>query len=66
MRNNKIELKPCPFCGRKTSYEENYMTSCYIRCDEWNSIGYIGCGASMTQRIGESKEQLFERWNKRV
>jgi hypothetical protein len=49
---------PCPFCGRKTSYSEDYDGD-YWRCcsNAW------GCGASTR---GRDQHEANERWKARA
>lgn len=58
-------LKPCPFCGAKTSVEieiddeDDYATNYAVNCDY--SKG--GCGATSGYR--QTKAEAIELWNKR-
>lgn len=58
------ELKPCPFCGGKAKYDDNFYkngTGHYVYCEN--------CGASSCILIGEncfSKKYVFDQWNRRV
>ncbi|WII07012.1 Lar family restriction alleviation protein [Methanomassiliicoccales archaeon LGM-RCC1] len=55
------DLKPCPFCGHDvTIYEDDLETDnlfWVIRCGWCNAMIYDDC---------EDKEQIVERWNRRV
>lgn len=61
MNKNKIELKPCPFCGGQASFD----------CDDhgWNWIQCDVCNASSTCAVHCSESclpLLAEKWNKRI
>ena len=65
LRKKKIELKPCPFCGGEAKCKEvlegiNGDFSCYkiIRCKE--------CGVEVTSGYCYEKDDIEEKWNRRV
>lgn len=64
MEDNKIELKPCPFCGRKNiiverwrSGEQMYMVKCNNPDCPVPSNGYP---------TGQNLDALKEEWNRRA
>ena len=70
-----MELKPCPFCGRKVKLENrefddyagNYFTNDYsiIECKscDISMTAYPKRGYGTTE---DQKQELIARWNKRT
>lgn len=59
MTTAKVDLKPCPFCGKKRHEIElggSYGQYTY----------YIYCGKCKLRMEFASKKTLIEHWNKRV
>lgn len=64
-QNEKIKLKPCPFCGREamTSEMEGIKTLPF----EWGWIGCRPCRVFTNWSHGERGKTLaIEAWNRRV
>ena len=55
----KTELKPCPFCGGKAKFDEQYKGIYVVRCS------VCGIGA-MESAIFAEPEELIGAWNRRV
>lgn len=57
----KIELKPCPFCGCVATLKDMRADRYYISCDN------IECKAQIGETWGDTEtlEVLAERWNLR-
>lgn len=55
---DEIKLKPCPFCGGKTVFNEDIYGDC-ISCDECEIV-------FATSDLHTSKKQLAEAWNRRA
>jgi endogenous inhibitor of DNA gyrase (YacG/DUF329 family) len=56
---NEMQLKPCPFCGRKARSSKSYANY-YPRCDTENCIGNQGWTGF------ETEERAIKAWNRRV
>lgn len=54
----KIKLKPCPFCGSKKAYPIQGFTMFLIHCPK--------CEATVSFMNKKEKENLIEAWNTRV
>lgn len=54
MRINKIELKPCPFCGSK-NVSINGLSISWIECNE----------CEMETKQYETREEAIKSWNTR-
>ena len=48
-------LKPCPFCGYEADYHETYHRN--------HRIGCTGCKIII---CGDTKEEVFSKWNRRA
>jgi Lar family restriction alleviation protein len=59
--NDKIDLKPCPFCGAQAELEE-YDNGCVVVCSEYGEK--CKC-AAYTMSSGNTKEEAIAIWNKR-
>lgn len=72
--DNRIELKPCPFCG----FENPFLTNCEYRKSMW-AISCPNCKIEITvpilrQKWGNvycgneisNKDRLIEAWNRRA
>lgn len=59
MKQQKIKLLPCPFCGAEAHmWSWNYGTR--IDCSRWNASKHlVGIG-------GATQEEAIEAWNKRA
>ena len=63
-----MELKPCPFCGKKPECVEEWVSqgiheggfAWVVRCNYLNG----GCGGKSGTRL--EKEEAIELWNKRT
>ena len=54
---DKIELKPCPFCGSKEVYLDKPDTHCfYVFC--------ANCGVNGT--TANTRERAVKAWNRRA
>lgn len=65
MENNKIELKPCPFCGRSatTSEKENIKSLPF----GWGWVGCQPCHVHIDWSHGDRGKKLaIEAWNRRA
>jgi hypothetical protein len=65
MIEDSIELMPCPFCGFKPYLVDEDCLYPITRTGVWGLHCYEtggGCGA---QVIGESPEEVIEKWNTR-
>jgi Lar family restriction alleviation protein len=54
--NDKIELKPCPFCGGKAEMVSDFDDEHYVYCS--------GCKGGW--KTMETPEEAAEAWNRRV
>ena len=55
----ETELKPCPFCGGKAEFIDEYF-------EEPMSIKCTECYAEMCDESSDiTKENLIEQWNRR-
>lgn len=64
MEGKKIELKPCPFCGRKAKIIKN-------ECEETGFVGYFiyhSCGllGDIGTKIEDTPERAAYCWNRRA
>ena len=64
MEGKKIELRPCPFCGRKASMIKN-------ECEETGFTGWFvfhSCGLmqDIHTKIEDSPERAAYDWNRRA
>lgn len=59
----KVDLKPCPFCGRPAAYCKNdgglYVVGCLDDCMCMGHIGHI-------TMVFVSKESAIATWNRRA
>ncbi len=55
------ELKPCPFCGGKSSLNDNSSSS-YVHCEK---CGATGESFNISKKYS-SDEKAAEAWNRRV
>lgn len=51
-----MELKPCPFCGRKPRMTRDIDGDCRVRCQN--------CGA--TTYYARTEEEATKAWNRRA
>lgn len=61
--NDKIELKPCPFCGEKENIDYGLMTGTmrgfdYVQCEK--------CGALIHAIHIGNEIKAIEAWNRRT
>jgi Lar family restriction alleviation protein len=54
--NDKIELKPCPFCGGKAEMVSDFDDEHYVYC--------IGCKGGW--KTMETPEEAAAEWNRRA
>ena len=64
MNGKKIELRPCPFCGRNATIIKN-------ECEETGFIGYFvfhSCGLmeGIRTKLEDTPERAAYDWNRRV
>lgn len=59
-KNEKVELKPCPFCG-----SEIELFRPEIECENWIGAWTIRCANCFIEMENENKKELIEAWNKR-
>ena len=59
--NDKIELKPCPFCGGKAKMQQGLTW--LIGCDTRGCIGYRPYSLD---RDYETAEEAVAAWNRRT
>jgi len=55
--NNKYNLKPCPFCGRKATIFPTGSSLFSVHCSS------LDCSRD---RQNKPKQEAIEAWNKRV
>lgn len=62
------ELKPCPFCGGKVTYNHDISAEIVgIYCQKCKAhVKFIGIRPKMTDTFGKTMEQYAEKWNRRV
>lgn len=62
-----VELLPCPFCGFKPeAADEDCIYPINQKREVWNLVCYVpggGCDASV---LGDSPQDVIDRWNKRA
>ena len=61
MSENKIFIKPCPFCGKTPKITVNLSDMYCIECS--NDACYV---KPSTRPITLTKEELIEKWNLRI
>lgn len=71
MENKKLrnEIKPCPFCGGKAEYHEEYgairgSVDFFIECSECGARPFLTSDASGENYI-DLIESVFQTWNRR-
>jgi len=57
------ELKPCPFCGGTRIFTEPDE---YGSGGQWVTPIHVGCSDCKAEQMGDTKAEVFERWNRRA
>lgn len=63
---NKNILKPCPFCGWDIGDNQPFITEKEVGHDLYSSVHAIQCDECGVMMYGETREEVIEKWNRRV
>ncbi len=68
MKANKIEIKPCPFCGgkpRTKGAKYNELGNAGGEEKHWYGVYCTKCHIGQPKRTYFSQEEAVKKWNKR-